>query len=69
MGASCGGDIDDDVLFESYKAVGLQAQHAYSVLDVRAVGQNRYEFNEKFFYFLECCKLLIMLYYFMQLCM
>ena len=44
MGASCGGDIDDEALFDSYKAVGLQAQHAYSVLDVRAVGQNRYIF-------------------------
>ena len=44
MGASCGGDIEDELLFESYKAVGLQAQHAYSVLDVRAVGQNRYDY-------------------------
>lgn len=41
MGASCGGDVDDEMLFESYKAVGLQGQHAYSVLDVKAVGQNR----------------------------
>ena len=44
MGASCGGDVDDELLFESYKAVGLQAQHAYSVLDVKAVGHNRYGF-------------------------
>ena len=44
MGASCGGDVDDELIFDSYKAVGLQAQHAYSVLDVKAVGQNRSEF-------------------------
>ena len=42
MGASCGGDVDDEFLIESYKTVGLQAQHAYSVLDVRDVGGNRY---------------------------
>ena len=42
MGASCGGDVDDELLIESYKTVGLQAQHAYSVLDVRDVGGNRY---------------------------
>eukprot|EP00112_Aurelia_sp_Birch-Aquarium-sp1_P002218 Seg1238.1 transcript_id=Seg1238.1/GoldUCD/mRNA.D3Y31 product=Calpain-D protein_id=Seg1238.1/GoldUCD/D3Y31 len=41
MGASCGGDVDDELLIESYKTVGLQAQHAYSVLDVRDVGGNR----------------------------
>eukprot|EP00794_Sanderia_malayensis_P007082 gene7082-7880_t len=41
MGASCGGDIDDEELIESYKHVGLQAQHAYSVLDVQCVDQNR----------------------------
>lgn len=41
MGASCGGDVDDEALIASYSTVGLQAQHAYSVLDVQDVGQNR----------------------------
>lgn len=41
MGASCGGDISDAHLMASYKQVGLEAQHAYSVLDVQQVEANR----------------------------
>jgi len=41
MGASCGGDVDETEFSETYKNVGLQAQHAYSVLDVKAIEGHR----------------------------
>ena len=43
MGASCGGDVDETEFSETYKNVGLQAQHAYSVLDVKAIEGHRYD--------------------------
>ena len=44
MGASCGGDVDESEFHQTFKDVGLQAQHAYSVLDVKAVEGHRYDF-------------------------
>ncbi|XP_066912144.1 calpain-15-like [Clytia hemisphaerica] len=41
MGASCGGDITDEDLINHYHDVGLEAQHAYSVLDVQQVNEHR----------------------------
>lgn len=41
MGASCGGDISDERVIAAYHQVGLEAQHAYSVLDVQQIGTNR----------------------------
>ena len=41
MGASCGGDVSDKEIMATYRTVGLQAQHAYSVLDVQDVDSNR----------------------------
>ena len=44
MGASCGGDIIDETsnTAESFHNVGLEAQHAYSVLDVQQVNEHRF---------------------------
>ena len=39
MAASCGGG---DVQEEEYERVGLEKRHAYSVLDVRQIGSQRY---------------------------
>ena len=41
MGASCGGDISEKEMMDSYRLVGLEPQHAYSVLDVKQVHQHR----------------------------
>ena len=41
MGASCGGDISAKEMMDSYRLVGLEPQHAYSVLDVKQVHQHR----------------------------
>ena len=42
MGASCGHYIDGGSVSEGdYDRVGLELYHAYSVLDVRQLGENR----------------------------
>ena len=41
MSASCGGDVSDEEIMATYRTVGLQAQPAYSVLDVQDVDSNR----------------------------
>jgi len=41
MGASCGGDVVDENLVKHYHDMGLEAQHAYSVLDVQQVDQHK----------------------------
>ena len=43
MGASCGGDILDESVttIQSFQHVGLEPQHAYSVLDVQQVNEHR----------------------------
>ena len=40
MAASCGGDVVDEGLVNHFHDVGLEAQHAYSVLDVQHVNNN-----------------------------
>lgn len=46
MAASCGGDIVDPDLANHFHDVGLEAQHAYSVLDVQQVNNNRLVFMD-----------------------
>ena len=41
MGASCGHYVGDDLTEEDYDKKGLEFYHAYSVLDVKQVGENR----------------------------
>ncbi|WP_171480049.1 hypothetical protein, partial [Acinetobacter baumannii] len=51
MGASCGGDVVDEMIIQQYHSVGLEAQHAYSVLDVQQVGHHKYDGYILLFFF------------------
>lgn len=44
MGASCG-SVDESVSEAEFKTVGLASQHAYSVLDIQQVYNNRYMYD------------------------
>lgn len=42
MAASCGGDVVDEGLVNHFHDMGLEAQHAYSVLDVQQIENTRF---------------------------